>query len=191
MNKSKAYLKVEEYRDAIHAEKTKVLSKDLSTVFYLFESDGSPAAVAYKGRSKKSLWKYRFNNEEQRATKIDETIERFKPTPRKQTQRDLEVGDVLTASWGYEQTNIDHYLVTKLIGKTMVEIVEIGAHRVPTLNMQGESTPDPDTIIGEPMRRKAQGDWVKINSSAYARKESYEVVDGKRVYKSRSWTAYH
>ena len=37
----------------------------------------------------------------------------------------LEPGDILYASWGYEQTNIDFYKVKKLCGKTQVELVKI------------------------------------------------------------------
>ena len=30
----------------------------------------------------------------------------------------IKVGDIFYRSWGYEQTNIDYYIVTKKIGKS-------------------------------------------------------------------------
>jgi hypothetical protein len=41
------------------------------------------------------------------------------------SNKNVKVGDIFYSSWGYDQTNIDYYMVTKLIGKTMVEIVAI------------------------------------------------------------------
>jgi len=42
-----------------------------------------------------------------------------------QTETKLEVNDILYSSWGYDQTNIDYYKVKRLVGKTMVEVVQI------------------------------------------------------------------
>lgn len=42
-----------------------------------------------------------------------------------QTTIKLEVNDILYSSWGYDQTNIDYYKVKRLVGKTMVEVVQI------------------------------------------------------------------
>ena len=38
----------------------------------------------------------------------------------------LQIGSILYASWGYDQTNIDFYEVTKLIGRTTLELRELG-----------------------------------------------------------------
>ena len=40
------------------------------------------------------------------------------------TNHSLKVGDILVASWGYEQTNVDFYQVVALKGKTMVTVKE-------------------------------------------------------------------
>lgn len=37
-------------------------------------------------------------------------------------QHGYQVGDILYASWGYDQTNVDFYQVTRLIGSKMIEI---------------------------------------------------------------------
>lgn len=44
----------------------------------------------------------------------------------------LKKGDILVASWGYDQTNVNFFQVTKLVGKTMVAIREIAAKSVKT-----------------------------------------------------------
>lgn len=40
----------------------------------------------------------------------------------------VKVGDIFSASWGYEQTNIDFYQVIALRGKTQVVLAAIGAY---------------------------------------------------------------
>ena len=35
------------------------------------------------------------------------------------------VGDIYYSSWGYDQTNIEFYMVTKLVGATMIEVEEL------------------------------------------------------------------
>ena len=38
----------------------------------------------------------------------------------------MKVGDILYSSWGYDQTNIDYYVVTKVLSLDTVEIAEVG-----------------------------------------------------------------
>lgn len=49
---------------------------------------------------------------------------------RKATGRGVEVGQFLASSWGYDQTNVNFYKVTKLIGTTMAEVVAVGNNDV-------------------------------------------------------------
>lgn len=68
---------------------------------------------------------------------------------------DLKVGDVLVSSWGYEQTNIDFYEVTKVIGRVMVEIRKIASQSVESVGFMSEKvTARPGEYIGEPERRR-------------------------------------
>ena len=105
--------------------------------------------------------------------------------------RNLSVGDVLCCQWGYDQTNVDYYQVVKLIGKTMVEIRKIKAHKVEDMSMQGWSTPICGQFIGEPLRRRANGSSVRINSYSYADLLAPIGDDnGEKVYGRTRWTAY-
>lgn len=80
----------------------------------------------------------RFGTTEERQKYIDNYISRVKSwedmkAERKQARKDFKnpakIGDLLCASWGYDQTNIDFYQVTQVKGK-MVEVREIGGHSV-------------------------------------------------------------
>jgi len=44
---------------------------------------------------------------------------------------DLKPGDILSRSWGYEQTNVDFYQISRRISATMVEVVKIAASLKP------------------------------------------------------------
>jgi hypothetical protein len=55
------------------------------------------------------------------------------------------VGDIITCSWGYDQTNVDFYKVTKVTAKT-VSFVRITADRKYDGPMHGHSMPDPTQI---------------------------------------------
>ena len=106
-------------------------------------------------------------------------------------ERTLEVGDVLISSWGYDQTNIDYYMITKLIGKTMVEAVEIGQMKSYDDIDRGDCAPDVTNIIGEPKRYRADGDRIKVRSFCSASKIEPKIINGVKVYDKHYWTAYH
>ena len=196
-NMSDAFKAVHEYRNTVNQGREVLLADDLSCVVYLHnDSQERPCAIAYRGRSKKAAFHYRYESLAIRSEKIktwmDGMIANSKTSRREASARALEAGDVLSASWGYEQTNIDYFMVTKLIGKTMVEIVEIGEIRNHTGSMEGTCVPDVKTIVGEPMRRKADGKSVSVNSSVYARKiEPVSKVGSLNIYKPQRWSSYH
>lgn len=80
----------------------------------------------------------------------------------------LKPGDVLVASWGYEQTNIDYYLVTKRTAKS-VKLQPIGKKNVAlTGHMTGTCEPDPDSFLDAPeitrrVRAHSGSEWVTVN----------------------------
>lgn len=59
----------------------------------------------------------------------------------------LKVGDILKMSWGYDQTNIDFFKVTKLCGTTMVELVPIGSKVVREERGADYVVADPDHVL--------------------------------------------
>lgn len=96
----------------------------------------------------------------------------------------LEVGDILVASWGYEQTNINFYQVTKKAGKTMVEFKAIYKEGLESPDIHSRVIACKDDFVtgAETLKAKVQqGNMVKINSYKYARK-----WDGRARYETNS-----
>lgn len=184
----------------------KVASKVSSAVAYLYARAGASYALGYYGKSDKTAFNYRFGNEQRRSAYVAEWLQKMdavqasnekrqaeKKSALSKPQEFLKVGDVLQASWGYDQTNVDYYEVVQLFGKRGVLIREIGAESVGTDYLQGRSVPMKGAYKGEPMRKVVdQNGAVKVrNWGVWARKLEQVKVAGVAVgYKSSSWTAY-
>jgi hypothetical protein len=104
----------------------------------------------------------------------------------------LVVGDVLVASWGYDQTNYDYYQVTRLVGARSVEIRELAQLVEGTHWLQGDCVPAKNQFTGEPMvkRVNAQG-TVKVRDwGVWAYRKTSVVVGGVEVFAPNHFTAY-
>lgn len=163
-------------------------------MFQCFVNLEEKTAIFYIGKQGKHSWYNRFKTEENMKQKIKASIsslmtyEEYKEK-RKETRKEfvhsLKVGDILESSWGYDQTNISFYQVTKLVGTKSVEIREIGKNRLESTSYgTDEVMPVKDSFLtprgeydhrGEPMlKRVGIGNCVGI--------ESYETAylwDGK------------
>lgn len=98
-------------------------------------------------------------------------------------------GAIVEWTWGYDQTNVDYFLVTKRTDK-MVTLQPIGQKNVPSNDdawLTGHCVPDPESVLPEPpIRRKVQvwGDkeqGIRIKSYGWA-----SLWDGK----PSRWSAY-
>lgn len=141
--------------------------------------NGRHAAMLFQGKAAKPLWHVWFHNDLKMAEKIQESIASRKAhleakAERRQQQSQqshgLQVGDILSSSWGYGQTNITFYQVTNVM-KSMVEIRRISAiHDHDNSNeYQDALLPSKDSFVGEPMRKRPSvGDkYVGIRISSY------------------------
>jgi hypothetical protein len=177
-----------------------VIAQQDDLIVYGQEMAGKWHAKAFGGKRAKYDWYYAFKTTEARdkhiadwmqgrqATKAYRATEKAK---RDAAPRGLEVGDILYSSWGYDQTNIDYYQVTALIGDCMVEIREIGSQSEETAYMQGKCVPAPNQFVGKPMRKIAKNGYVRLTSYCGASKmQPVAVVAGAKVYESKHWTAY-
>lgn len=105
----------------------------------------------------------------------------------------LQVGDVLHSTWGYEQTNIDYYQVTAVIGVRTVEVRKIGCQSQETAYMSGVSVPAPGNFTGPVMRKKVdEYGQVNVLNASYGRAGRIEpvIVAGVKCYKASNWTSY-
>lgn len=166
---------------------------------------GALAVIAYAGKRTKPDARYTMRDRAQALQWAGEYMGKLQAAAQRQAERraekaakraaghKLKPGDVLRCSWGYDQTNIDYYEVTRLIGKRMVEIRAIGAESVESGGMTGECVPRLGHYIGEPMRKAVSdydGKSVRIASYASAHKIEPREVAGVKVYPVDYWTAY-
>jgi hypothetical protein len=174
----------------------KVASKQSDAVAYVFtNSKGRPAAVGYAGKSAKPLFHFYFANEAARERRVREFFDGQAATKAYKANRaaerkaklaqghKLQLGHILKSTWGYDQTNVDFYQVTALIGTRMVEIRQISAVSDQTGWATGNCTPRLDSFKGEAFRKLVNEDGVsvKIESFAWA-----SLWDGRPA----NWTAY-
>ncbi len=84
----------------------------------------------------------------------------------------LKVGDILVASWGYDQTNIDYFEVTRVVSGKTVEVREIAQRVVESKGFMTETVvPVPGQYIGAvTQHRVTVYDNIKLNSYKYATK---------------------
>lgn len=180
----------------------------LGAEVWLIDSSARPGAlavIAYAGKRTRHDAHYTMRDRAQALQWAGEYMDKQQARARRQAERraekaakraaghKLQVGDVLRCSWGYDQTNIDYYEVTRLIGRRMVEIRELGEESVGDGYMTGDCVPRPGHYIGEPMRKVVSdydGQSVRIASYASAHKIEPREVGGVKVWSVDHWTAY-
>ena len=118
------------------------------------------------------------------ASKAARAAERRKP-------HDLVVGDVLSAMWGYDQTNVDYYQVTRTSDRC-VWVRPIAAESKETASMQGDCVPRPGAFLknGKETRHIVNHGSVRIDSVRSASRVGYREVGGVRVYEVSHWTSW-
>lgn len=153
----------------------------------------TPKAAIFK---EKRIWGYSFKSESEmyeRVTKYINSLEECqlkiaqekvaKKAREKAEAESIKVGDVFVASWGWEQTNVDCYIVIEKKGVT-VTLQAIGT-KVIRANSWGSDyvRPDVNNILdGEPIKKRLIGKYIKFSSF-----KSATLDDGKDYY--RSWYA--
>lgn len=169
-----------------------------SVVYYGTNRHGKPAATAYRGKAVKCEWSYYFGSEQRRAARVQEFIASVaasvahkakRQAERKAFQHTLQVGDVLESSWGYDQTNIDYYQVTRR-SKKCVWVRPIKQSRDGG-DMIGDCVPLPGQFSGAETRHTVTtNNSVRIASYAYAHKIEPRIFGGMKSYPVAHWTAY-
>jgi len=106
---------------------TKVQPKNSDAVAYLYLSGrGRLGAVGFQGKADKPAFNYTFRDEVQRTRYVTHFFEKRSEYLASKAARKVEqqakpiglvVGDVLRSMWGYDQTNIDYYEVTRVLGR--------------------------------------------------------------------------
>lgn len=85
-------------------------------------------ALRFRWNPKKSCW-YGFAKieslEDLNSAKIEKAPATAKAKKEKKNKFGVKVGDFFSASWGYDQTNVDYFQVIELVGETSVRVREV------------------------------------------------------------------
>lgn len=88
---------------------------------YVYEVAGKFYAIGFWGTSAKSMFHYSYRTEEQRnqaiwnfRESVEHSIEhRAKAKAERAKPHTFKVGDIVNTSWGYDQTNVDFFVITR------------------------------------------------------------------------------
>jgi hypothetical protein len=184
----------------VREDETAVFLDDVDAVVYRSTVRGKLYARAFVGRAASTRWHYQFMSEAAVTRKIEAlrahlvataAAKRARAVERNAYLHTLKVGDVLSCSWGYDQTNIDFYQVTQLVGSKFVEARKIAAETKYTGNLLGMKTPRKDVFTEAPKRyRVSEGNFIKVYSFASASPQEFKTVDGVTVYTGCEFSEY-
>jgi len=156
--------------------------------------------MAFSGRAQKPDFYLRFRSVERAEAYTADWLARVRKSAAdraaaravRNAPHSLKDGDVLSAVWGYEQTNVDYYQVTAVVSPRMVELRKIAAETVEVDgSMTGSSVPLVGTFIEEPFRvRPDSRNTVKLASFMRASPLEFEEVAGVRVYRASRFSSY-
>jgi len=184
----------------IPAGALKIADKQSSAVACLYTSKtGAPAAVLFSGRRGKPDGRFRYGSESRRANAVEQHFINIRASENRRAKRreeakkaaakgqGVQVGHIFVSTWGYEQTNVDFFEVTALVGKTMVEVRKVASmdadHGTAAAHWSGQCVPCPGEYIGEPTRHRVN----RANGYPSIRIESYATAflwEGRPVYYS-------
>lgn len=149
-----------------------VLEHENGSSAYVYEIAGKFLMLAYWGTSAKPSQHYSYRTAEQR----DAAIWRFREgveqslalradmrAKRQAAVNTLKVGDIVNTSWGYDQTNVDFFVVTRATSKT-VWVRRVAKDGEATGWAQGRCWPAmPIRMIGDETTHRATGGYLSIN----------------------------
>jgi len=175
-------------------KKTKVLvsSKEVNNyIYHTFHNSINYLLLIFKKSKSKPIYFKTYATLEKLGAFIDNHKRQVKEIVEKENQRKesikkqqetIQKGSILYASWGYEQTNINFYLVVERKKSTLV-LQEVGQNRAYEHQDSGTCTPDVSIIKGETFeRRLTKYAGVKINDVYDA-----SIYQGEKLY----WSSYY
>jgi hypothetical protein len=145
--------------------------------------------VAFAGKSLKHLWNYRFKDVFQQEKQIKETIDNYnavlaEKAKRQQTRalysQTYKVGDVLSGSWGYDQTQNSYYEVVDVPTPKSVVLREIDQKVVRREHGANYVVPVPGAFKG-PLMKKIPGPGGRVRIESFL---SVSKWDGKPDYET-------
>ncbi|WP_454058938.1 hypothetical protein [Elizabethkingia ursingii] len=106
----------------------------------------------------------------------------MKPTNQEQKAPNIQKGTILYSDWGYEQTNINFYIVLERRNSKLI-LQEIGQKRTYDRQDSGTCIANPEKTIGDPFeKRLTKYSSVKIDEVRRA-----TLYRGEKLY----WSSYY
>jgi hypothetical protein len=156
----------------------RVALKDGSAVVYLWANTvGQPCAKGYIGSAAKAAFQFTYRDEARRRQHVTAFLAGIAANSQRKAERravksawtnPLTVGTILYTSWGYDQTNTEFFVVTRVSGRR-TWVREIAADFEATGSMTGRTWPAmPIRFIGDETMHTAQpvdgrGVYIKIS----------------------------
>lgn len=153
-------------------------------IAYVYQMRSGYGVVAYGGKRNNHDFHYSFKTIEQAHDKIEgwfkgleqhlELIAKYRSE--RYSGHNFKVGDIVTNSWGYDQTNVDWYRVAKTTAK-FVWLQPISGATEQNGFMSGHSLPAVDTTSDDPTKWGFQ-DCNEPLQKHLARKDSVSMKYG-------------
>lgn len=176
-------------------EKSTAIERFGAVVYLYTSEDNKPSAISYIGKQSKPYFHYRFTNDAQLSNEVNNFFDNMKRQhefkqarkAEKSAAHSIKAGDILYASWGYDQTNINFFQVvavtkgTVTFGEIAQNLVE-GSHGF----MCEDVTARRDAFLnGERFTRRADGNnHVSFAKDKGGYKYHLSLYDGHPLYQS-------
>jgi len=171
--------------------------KDLTIKITQSKNNGKPVLRIWKGKQSRPFVNYYYRDMEQLQKSLTEykkeaDLREVRVNEKKKVKEELKnrptqmkAGDILTGSWGYDQTNIEMWVVLEVKGKT-AKIQRCGASsREEVCFMSYKVKPDRTALYGEietkRIQRRSYGD-----GSEYISFQCFNLTqwDGRMLYET-------
>lgn len=145
----------------------------------------------FQGQKQYPITSVRFSNIDYAEKYLDDIkqkekvyieMEEKRKQEQKETANNIQIGSILYTMWGFEQTNVEFYLVLERKGRKII-IQEIGKNKKYESQDSGTCTPNTDIKCGEPFEKR-------ITNRGEIRIEDYRTAylyDGVEKY----WSSYY
>lgn len=156
--------------------KLKITDKETGAWAYSYEARDKYLAQAFMPKGKRHVFFYSYRTQAQRDKRLQDffasarehkIIIAQRRVERSQPCR-LELGTVMTGSWGYDQTNVEAWQVVKIVGKNTVQLRAVKCTQLDSASGHSMSCyliPCPNEFSGAEIvtRRVQYGHNVLIN----------------------------
>jgi len=139
--------------------------------------------LRFRWHSVKKVW-YGYASEEAARAAID-----GKPAPKAESAKEkdaervndygVKVGDLFSASWGYEQTNVDFFQVVELVGKSSVRVRKVNPPMIEEKAVSPMSADRTYKTRGLPLLPAVKSVFIEDNERGDLKRLKSYAADGK------------